>query len=212
MLIRKRMVGTLKAVSDSSGNVLLKREYDSFGNILSEVSTLPFEMPFGFAGGLHDKDTGLVRFGHRDYDPEIGRWTAKDPIGFAGGDTDLYGYCLNDPVNSFDPWGLAEDQHGMGPLSSNDGHVEEAVDKARKEGVEAAEDYLDDVIRDMEDEADKACGKKKKKLLKRLEHLRGALKVLPRYFIKFPIIIIIDPNTGMPVGWSIIFGGNPPDA
>ena len=63
-------------------------------------------MPFGFAGGLHDRDTGLVRFGYRDYDPDIGRWTAKDPILFAGGDTDLFGYCLNDPINYVDPFGL----------------------------------------------------------------------------------------------------------
>ncbi|MCK5344490.1 MAG: RHS repeat-associated core domain-containing protein, partial [Candidatus Heimdallarchaeota archaeon] len=65
-----------------------------------------FDMPFGFAGGLHDLDTGLVRFGYRDYDPDIGRWTAKDPILFAGGDTDLFGYCLNDPINLIDPLGL----------------------------------------------------------------------------------------------------------
>jgi hypothetical protein len=38
----------------------------------------------------------------------VGRWTAKDPILFAGGDTDLYGYCLNDPVNLVDPEGLKE--------------------------------------------------------------------------------------------------------
>jgi len=100
-------IGTLKAVADSSGTVLLKRQYDSFGNILNEETSLPFEVPFGFAGGLYDKDTGLVRFGYRDYDPETGRWTAKDPILFAGGDTDLYGYCLNDPVNWIDPYGLA---------------------------------------------------------------------------------------------------------
>ena len=65
-----------------------------------------FDIPFGFAGGLYDTDTRLVRFGFRDYDPEIGRWTAKDPIGFAGGDTDLYGYVLNDPVNLVDPDGI----------------------------------------------------------------------------------------------------------
>ncbi len=47
-----------------------------------------------------------MRFGYRDYDPDVGRWTAKDPILFAGGDTDLYGYCLNDPVNFADPEGL----------------------------------------------------------------------------------------------------------
>jgi len=56
---------------------------------------------------LHDRDTKLVRFGYRDYDPDTGRWTAKDPILFAGGDTDLYGYCINDPVNAVDPLGLA---------------------------------------------------------------------------------------------------------
>ena len=66
-------------------------------------------MPLGFAGGLHDRDTGLVKFGFRDYDPEVGRWTAKDPIGFKGGSTDLYGYSSNDPINLVDPTGLQSD-------------------------------------------------------------------------------------------------------
>jgi uncharacterized protein RhaS with RHS repeats len=55
-----------------------------------------------------------VRFGYRDYDPDIGRWTAKDPILFAGGDTDLYGYVLNNPINWVDPWGLLVTYHGVG--------------------------------------------------------------------------------------------------
>jgi uncharacterized protein RhaS with RHS repeats len=38
--------------------------------------------------------------------PEIGKWTAKDPILFAGGDSNLFGYVSNDPVNWVDPWGL----------------------------------------------------------------------------------------------------------
>lgn len=97
---------------DASGNVIKKIEYDSFGNIINGTNP-DFAVPFGFAGGLYDKDTGLVRFGYRDYDPETGRWTAKDPILFAGGDTDLYGYCLDDPVNTTDPPGLG------GPFESN---------------------------------------------------------------------------------------------
>ena len=51
-------------------------------------------------------DTGLVRFGARDYDPETGRWTAKDPIRFEGGQANLYVYVLNDPVNNADRTGL----------------------------------------------------------------------------------------------------------
>jgi uncharacterized protein RhaS with RHS repeats len=37
--------------------------------------------------------------------PEIGKWTAKDPILFAGGDSNLYGYVQGDPVNWIDPTG-----------------------------------------------------------------------------------------------------------
>jgi len=83
--------------------VAQERRFDAWGNTL--VDTNPGLIPFGFAGGLEDVDTGLVRFGARDYDPEAGRWTATDPISFAGGDTNLYGYVLGDPVNGFDPSG-----------------------------------------------------------------------------------------------------------
>jgi len=36
--------------------------------------TQPGFQPFGFAGGIYDRDTGLARFGARDYNTEIGRW------------------------------------------------------------------------------------------------------------------------------------------
>jgi RHS repeat-associated protein len=50
-------------------------------------------------------DTGLVRFGARDYDPISGRWTRRDPIRFSGGDPNLYAYVLGDPVQRIDPTG-----------------------------------------------------------------------------------------------------------
>ena len=68
--------------------------------------TNPGFQTFGFAGGLYDSNTKLTRFGATDYDAETGRWTAKDPILFAGNQANLYGYVLNDPVNLVDPTGL----------------------------------------------------------------------------------------------------------
>ncbi|OPY89127.1 MAG: hypothetical protein A4E71_00068 [Smithella sp. PtaU1.Bin162] len=75
------------------------------GNVITDTNP-QFMVPFNFAGGLYDPDTGLIRCWHRDYNPDTGRWTAKDPILFKGGDSDLYGYVLNDPVSSIDEDGL----------------------------------------------------------------------------------------------------------
>jgi RHS repeat-associated protein len=99
-------VGSVRlVVNASTGAVVQRLDYDSFGNVLQDTN--PGFQPFGFAGGLYDRDTGLVRFGARDYDPSVGRWTAKDPIGFAGGDTNLYVYVTNNPTNAIDTSGLA---------------------------------------------------------------------------------------------------------
>ncbi len=51
-------------------------------------------------------DIGLVHFGYREYDPRVGRFITPDPIGLAGGDVDVYGYCLDDPINFVDRTGL----------------------------------------------------------------------------------------------------------
>jgi len=66
-------------------------------------------------------DTALVRFGARDYDPQTGRWTNKDPIGFAGGDVNLYGYVVGDPANRYDLTG-----HYDIPVLSNDATKEQS--------------------------------------------------------------------------------------
>jgi len=66
----------------------------------------PGWQPFGFAGGLQDQDTGLVRFGARDYDPEEGRWSTADRLGNAGG-LNRFIYTSDNPLNLVDPTGLA---------------------------------------------------------------------------------------------------------
>jgi RHS repeat-associated protein len=98
-------LGSPRLVVDTAdGTVVQRLDYDAFGTVL--LDTNPGFQPFGFAGGFYDRDTGLVRFGVRDYDPRVGRWTAKDPILFAGGDPNLYGYVYNNVPNLSDPTGL----------------------------------------------------------------------------------------------------------
>jgi RHS repeat-associated protein len=98
-------VGSVRLVVNSSTGAIAERiDYDEFGSVLNDTAS--GTQPFGFAGGLRDRDTGLTRFGARDYEPVTGRWTAKDPLRFRGGLTALYSYVRSDPVNWTDPLGL----------------------------------------------------------------------------------------------------------
>jgi RHS repeat-associated protein len=97
-------LGSVRLVVDAeSGAIAQAMTYDPFGRVLSD-SNSGFQ-PFGFAGGLYDPATGLTHFGAREYDAQVGRWTSADPISFAGGDANLYGYVLGDPVNLVDVLG-----------------------------------------------------------------------------------------------------------
>ncbi|HEX6369715.1 MAG TPA: RHS repeat-associated core domain-containing protein [Longimicrobium sp.] len=90
-------------VNTETGAVAQRLAYDGWGNVTEDSN--PGFQPFGYAGGLADSHTGLTRFGARDYDSRVGRWTSRDPSGFAGGDANLFAYAYNDPVNLIDPDG-----------------------------------------------------------------------------------------------------------
>jgi RHS repeat-associated protein len=97
--------GSVRMVVDAAtGDVAQRLMYDEFGNVTEDTN--PGFQPFGYAGGLYDTQTKLTRFGARDYDAETGRFTTKDPLGFGGGDTNLYVYGVDDPINRTDPSGL----------------------------------------------------------------------------------------------------------
>jgi RHS repeat-associated protein len=98
-------VGAPRVVTDAAGAVVKTYTRSAFGVRGAETGT--FELVIGFAGGIEDPVTGLVRFGLRDYEPLTGRFTAKDPILHEGG-MNLFVFAGNDPVSKRDPSGLDE--------------------------------------------------------------------------------------------------------
>ncbi|MBK8148552.1 MAG: RHS domain-containing protein [Acidobacteria bacterium] len=96
-------LGSTNALTDSSGNVTSSASYDSFGNASGNLATR-----YKFTGREYDDFTGLHYYRARWYDSSLGRFISEDPIAFAGGDVNLYGYVRNKPVSYSDPFGLDE--------------------------------------------------------------------------------------------------------
>ncbi|MBN2164658.1 MAG: hypothetical protein JW717_00105 [Marinilabiliaceae bacterium] len=121
-------------VKATTGAIRQQLEYDAFGKVLSDDN--PGYSPFGYAGGLYDYRTELIRFGARDYYPEIGRWTGEDPIGFLSGDINFYAYCTNDPVNFIDPSGFSTTSNSnlAVVIGENMDRVNKAAEDLRNQG------------------------------------------------------------------------------
>jgi RHS repeat-associated protein len=98
--------GNVTALVDGSQAVAATYAYGPFGQVMARGGTL--DQPYQFSTKRYDDQTGLAYFGYRFYSPELGRWISRDPIGFAGGDVNLYGYVGNSPPNKVDPLGLAD--------------------------------------------------------------------------------------------------------
>lgn len=97
-------LGSVVNLTDSAGSNIKSYTYKTFGEIYSESGTLV--QPFTFTGREYDPESGLYYYRARHYDPRAGKFLTKDPIGFAGGDVNLYRYVRNNPVNLIDPSGL----------------------------------------------------------------------------------------------------------
>lgn len=94
-------LGSTNGLTDSTGSLTSQTAYDSFGNQASPLSTR-----YGFTGRERDDFSGLTYYRARFYDPSLGRFISEDPIGFGGGDVNLYGYVRNQPLFYRDPRGL----------------------------------------------------------------------------------------------------------
>lgn len=153
-------VGTPRAVADAAGRIVKALEYSSFGELLSDSSP-GFQLPIGFAGGLTDPATGLVRFGWRDYDPSTGRWTSPDPILFHSNHPNLYLYLANNPLLGRDTSGLQEKPvpGPLRPYSEYTRLTKQATDRA----TDSVEPFSEKVKNLWRKASDALCGEEEVK-------------------------------------------------
>ena len=97
-------LGSIREMTDVNGTVVARYDYDPWGRSTTVIGTT--KPDFNFTGLYQHAKSGLDMATYRLYDPDLGRWLSRDPIGEAGG-LNLYGYAGNDPTNHADPSWIA---------------------------------------------------------------------------------------------------------
>jgi RHS repeat-associated protein len=100
------MQGNTRFLTDSAGNVTDTYSYNAFGEELSSSGSASNPHRFGGQVGYYRDKIERVYVQARHYAPDLGRWMSPDPLGFDGGDWNLYRYVSNDPVGQIDPSGM----------------------------------------------------------------------------------------------------------
>jgi RHS repeat-associated protein len=99
-------LNTIRDIVKSDGTVTDHLEYNSFGKIISATKN-DSQLQFAYTGKLTDTVSGLQWNINRWYDAEVGRWVSEDPIGFKGGDGNLYRYVNHNTLIAIDYIGFA---------------------------------------------------------------------------------------------------------
>jgi len=100
-------LGSIVAVTNGSGTLEDVITYDAYGNIANETDAA-WGGTYKYTGQKFDAVTGLQFSRARYYDATSGRWISQDPLGFNGGDTNLYRYVHNAPTVDIDPSALRQ--------------------------------------------------------------------------------------------------------
>ena len=109
--LHRDYLGSVIALSSSSGKIVQQYAYDAFGNIThidkegNKVDSPSIDNLFTYASREWDEDMEVFDNRARFLDPGTGRFISEDPIGFSGLDTNLYRYVNNNPINATDPYG-----------------------------------------------------------------------------------------------------------
>ena len=97
-------LGSVREMTDGTGAIKVRYDYDPYGRQTKISGTM--DADFGYAGMYYHAVSGLNLTLYRAYDSDLGRWPNHDPIQELGG-LNLYGYVANNPINYYDPLGLA---------------------------------------------------------------------------------------------------------
>ena len=104
----KDNLGSVRDLTNGAGELVQRYRYTAYGETTIEKDDGHefIESPYAFTSRELDQETGFYFYRSRYYDPSTGRFISEDPVGFGGGDPNLYRYVFNNPLRYTDPNGL----------------------------------------------------------------------------------------------------------
>jgi RHS repeat-associated protein len=139
---QQNRLGSVTHLTGFAGEIIESYRCDAFGQPTTSYTGGSFNNRFKFTGREYQEAFGIYEYRNRAYHPGLGRFLSEDPIGSATGDTNLFRYCGNDPVNCTDPSGLWQVTifagHGFGGVftfGSNSGQWNSGVFMGAGEGA-----------------------------------------------------------------------------
>ncbi|WP_026714000.1 RHS repeat-associated core domain-containing protein [Flavobacterium daejeonense] len=113
LYLQRDYQGSIVAISDATGQVLEKRLFDAWGNVLvkdgagNSLAGLTI-LDRGYTGHEHLQSVGLIHMNGRLFDPKLHRFLQPDNYVQDPSNTqnyNRYGYVLNNPLKYIDPSG-----------------------------------------------------------------------------------------------------------
>jgi RHS repeat-associated protein len=129
--------GNVSHVFNDSANLVEHYTYGLAGEPLiwdannKPLSESTIENRFMFQGRDYLKEGAIYDYRNRSYLPTLGRFLQSDPLGFGGGDANLFRFCGGDPVNRRDPYGLTSPD----PTKKKEGYWETPAGQAELAGM-----------------------------------------------------------------------------
>ena len=125
--------GNITALINSAQQIVAQYAYDPFGNLVVKNGPLADSNVYRLSTKEVHSPSGTYYYGFRFYDPGLQRWLNRDPIGERGG-LNLYAYIGNNPINHYDPLGLAIGDWWDARTWFNSGFTESWSDSANSIG------------------------------------------------------------------------------
>ncbi|WP_176013907.1 RHS repeat domain-containing protein [Victivallis sp. Marseille-Q1083] len=130
-------------LTDSAGAIVVHYEYSPFGQLVKSSGAYANTNVLTWSSEYADRETGLIYYNFREYDPKLGRWLSRDPIGHNNHVKNTLSFVNNNPISLTDKYGLLSWRFWEWFSEGDDESPQELLEITKSEDIITIEERLD---------------------------------------------------------------------